>query len=128
MSTQLAGNVSDCCVVGFQHEGTAKGSIIQIAGFPTYIASPAKDNEGPKKVILFLADIYSPLHLNNQLIQDFYATQGLYIHNILFLPLKQTADHATIFVQDLRYSAQTISSAIPFRTMQKRRASTAPHG
>lgn len=77
----LAANVSDCCVAGFQHAGTPTGTTVQIAGFPTYIASPAPSTTttAARKVILFLADIYSPLHLNNQLIQDFFATKG--VHN-----------------------------------------------
>lgn len=86
----LAANVSDCCVAGFQHAGTPTGSTVQIAGLPTYIASPAPsaNTDAARKVILFLADIYGPQHLNNQLIQDFFATKGEHSMSIAIYPMR----------------------------------------
>ena len=78
-SPVLAGSIGDCCVKGVKHFGEPSGETITIAGVETYISKPppAKDGSQDKKVILFLADVYGPLHINAQLLQDYFASQGL---------------------------------------------------
>jgi len=76
--TTLASAPGDCCVKGFGHTGDPVGTTTVIAGVQTYISEP-KDPGPEKKVILFFADIYSPLYLNNQLIQDYFAGEGFIV-------------------------------------------------
>ena len=93
MTTQsqvLAGPPGDCCLKGVKHFGNPSGEIITIAGIQTYISKPppAKDSSQDKKIILFLADVYGPFFINAQLLQDYYASQGLFtisIHPIAFI-------------------------------------------
>lgn len=77
-SPTLASAPGDCCVAGFQHTGIPTGTTFDIAGVNTYVAEPKGSSSGGKKVILFFADIYSPVYLNNQLIQDYFSRQGKY--------------------------------------------------
>ena len=80
-SPVLAGPPGDCCLKGVKHFGNPSGEIITIAGVQTYISHPppAKDgSQDKKKIILFLADVYGPFFINAQLLQDYYASQGLF--------------------------------------------------
>lgn len=79
MAATLAGAPGDCCFTGVKHTGTAAGKSITIAGVPTYISEPEgqRSDEGPKKVILFFSDIYGPFYLNGQLLQDYFAGNGM---------------------------------------------------
>jgi len=81
MSTALAGPPSACCWAGVKHDGTPEGRIESLGGLNTYIAQPpAGAPLGPnKKVLLFLADIHGPLHINNKLLQDYFATWGFIV-------------------------------------------------
>ena len=103
MTTQsqvLAGPPGDCCLKGVKHFGNPSGEIITIAGIQTYISKPppppakledgssSEQLEDKKKIILFLADVYGPFFINAQLLQNYYASQGLFtisIHPIPFL-------------------------------------------
>jgi hypothetical protein len=78
-SPVLAGPPGDCCVKGVKHSGKPSGEVVKIAGIQTYISNPppAKDGSQDKKIILYLADVYGPLFINAQLLQDYYASQGL---------------------------------------------------
>ncbi|KAG5637607.1 hypothetical protein H0H81_003999 [Sphagnurus paluster] len=76
MSTSpvLAGAPGDCCFKGVKHTGTAVGRSIEIAGVPTYVSEPpSQPIDTPRKIILFLSDVFGPFFLNNQLIQDYFA-------------------------------------------------------
>ena len=75
----LAGPPGDCCVKGVKHFGEPSGETITIAGIQTYISKPppAKESSQDKKIILYLADVYGPFYINAQLLQDYYASQGL---------------------------------------------------
>ncbi|KAJ7472022.1 hypothetical protein FB451DRAFT_1036989 [Mycena latifolia] len=67
------------CFTGVKHSGTAFGRTETIAGVDTYVSdlpSSALLAGAPKKVLLFLADIYGPFFINCQLIQDYFASQG----------------------------------------------------
>lgn len=77
MSTQVGGGLTDACFTGFKHEGTAVGKHQSIADVPTYISEPPPTTaQGPKKVILFFSDIHGPFYINNQLLQDYFASHG----------------------------------------------------
>ncbi|KAL0571465.1 hypothetical protein V5O48_010501 [Marasmius crinis-equi] len=72
---------SDCCVTGVKHTGTPVGKRTAIADVPTYISEP-KEVQGIKRVILFYSDVWGPFHLNNQLIQDYFAENGFIVVGI----------------------------------------------
>jgi hypothetical protein len=75
-SPTLAAAPGDCCFTGFKHTGTATGTTITIAGVNTYVSEPKDIQPGVKKVILFFADVFGPINLNNQLVQDYFAGCG----------------------------------------------------
>jgi dienelactone hydrolase len=81
MSTTLAGPPSTCCWTGFKHTGTPEGRIEPLGGLDTYIAEPpAGATSGPeKKVLLFLADVWGALFVNNKLLQDYFASCGFIV-------------------------------------------------
>lgn len=77
-SPTLAGAPGDCCFQGVKHTGTPVGKSIDIASVPTYISEPlTKGADGQQKIILFFADVYGPFFLNNQLLQDYFAENGV---------------------------------------------------
>ncbi|KAK0209976.1 Alpha/Beta hydrolase protein [Desarmillaria ectypa] len=72
--------LGECCFTAVKHEGTPAGRTDTIAGVPTYISEPpsAKTVQKPK-VVLYFADVYGPLYVNNQLVQDYFASQGFFV-------------------------------------------------
>ncbi|KAG5350859.1 hypothetical protein C0989_009006 [Termitomyces sp. Mn162] len=79
----LAGPPGDCCFKAVKHSGTPVGKRIEIAGVPTYISEPSTQlADGRKKIILYLADVFGPFFLNNQLIQDYLAENGFLVLGI----------------------------------------------
>ncbi|KAJ3494115.1 hypothetical protein NLJ89_g10877 [Agrocybe chaxingu] len=72
----LAGVPGKDCVASVLHEGTPTGKVVSLGGMDTYVSVPKKPTSGPKKVLLFFADVYGPLYPNMKLIQDFYASNG----------------------------------------------------
>ncbi|KAJ7580258.1 Alpha/Beta hydrolase protein [Mycena floridula] len=84
-SNVLAGPPGDCCFTGFKHTGTASGTKVSIANIPTYLSKPpsskVKTSVKPP-VILFCSDVYGPFHLNNQLVQDYFASHGFIVLGI----------------------------------------------
>jgi len=77
-SPALAGSMGDCCAKGFKHEGEPIGRIESISGFKTYISEPpaGTTGTGPKKIILYFADVFGPFYINAQLLQDYFASHG----------------------------------------------------
>lgn len=77
-SPVLAGPIGPDCITGFTYEGREVGTNVTIAGVPTYLSIPSPEPEEgtPKKVILFFSDVYSAFHVNNMLLQDWFASQG----------------------------------------------------
>lgn len=78
-SPVIAGPPGECCLKGVKHFGEISGKTITIAGVETYISEPpakAKSCNHEKKIILYLADVYGPLYINAQLLQDYYASHG----------------------------------------------------
>ncbi|KAG2033011.1 dienelactone hydrolase [Suillus americanus] len=73
MSPTLASAPGSCCFTGVKHTGTPVGRIEDLGGIPTYISDPPAPTQ---KVILFLADVWGPLFVNNKLIQDYFASCG----------------------------------------------------
>lgn len=77
----LAHAPGDCCIKAVQHTGTARGEVFSIADVPTYVVSPlgggSDVSQAPfKKIVLFFSDVYGPLYINNQLVMDYFASQG----------------------------------------------------
>ena len=78
-SHTLASAPGDCCVTGFKHTGIPTGTTTPIAGVNTYISEPKEAHTGSgNPVILFFADVFGPVSLNNQLLQDYFAGCGIY--------------------------------------------------
>jgi hypothetical protein len=77
-SPVLAGPIGPDCITGVTYEGREVGTNVTIAGVPTYLSIPSPEPEEgtPKKVILFFSDVYSAFHVNNMLLQDWFASQG----------------------------------------------------
>ena len=77
-SPVLAGPIGPDCITGVTYEGREVGNNVTIAGVPTYVSLPSPEPEegAPKKVILFFSDVYSAFHMNNMLLQDWFASQG----------------------------------------------------
>ena len=67
------------CWTGIKHTGTPEGRIEPLGGLDTYVSEPpANAQSGPhEKVLLFLADAYGPLLINNKLLQDYFASRGI---------------------------------------------------
>ena len=76
MTTLLAGPLGDHCVEGVKHTGTPVGKIVKIANVETYVSEPPANTTGPKKVILFFADVFGPFFVNAKLLQDYFASNG----------------------------------------------------
>ncbi|KII92995.1 hypothetical protein PLICRDRAFT_375986 [Plicaturopsis crispa FD-325 SS-3] len=79
MSLQLAQPCGDGCFSGVKHTGTPVGAIVALGGIDTYLSEPptaSHDHSTTKNIILFLADIWSPLFINNKLLQDSFAASG----------------------------------------------------
>jgi len=75
MSPTLASAPAGCCFSGVKHTGTPIGRIEDLGGMQTYISEPPS-SAATQKVILFLADVWGPLFVNNQLLQDYFASCG----------------------------------------------------
>ncbi|KAK0493465.1 Alpha/Beta hydrolase protein [Armillaria luteobubalina] len=76
-SPVLAGTLGEHCFTAVKHEGTPAGRVDTIAGVPTYVSDPPPAKTvGKPRVVLYLADVYGPMYLNNQLVQDYFASQG----------------------------------------------------
>lgn len=76
-SPVIAGPITDHCAQGVKHTGEAVGRVETIAGVETYISDPPAGTKGPKKVVLYFADVFSPLFINAKLLQDYFASHGM---------------------------------------------------
>lgn len=73
----LAAPSGDCCLKVIQHKGDAKGRTETIYNIQTYI-SGAPNHDGKADRILFhFADVWGPYFINNQLVNDYFASQGI---------------------------------------------------
>lgn len=98
-SPLLAGTFGDCCfVASVKHEGDPTGRIETIADFQTYIADPpasSTTSTGPKKVVLFFADVYGPFVNTTKLLQDYYASNGKRISDSILEFLGRSDSYAS---------------------------------
>jgi hypothetical protein len=76
-SKPIAGPHGDCCFTGVKHTGEPVGRTAEFGGLSTYISEP-KSGEA-KGIILFFADVFGPFYINNQLLQDYFAENGMYL-------------------------------------------------
>lgn len=74
-SATLAGTPGEHCITGVRHFGEPTGTVEKIAGVDTYVSQPPQGQQ-PKAVVLFYADVWGPLYINNKLLQDYFASQG----------------------------------------------------
>ncbi|KAJ2925347.1 hypothetical protein H1R20_g11747, partial [Candolleomyces eurysporus] len=78
-SPVLAGPITEHCIEGAKHAGEPVGTNVTIANVPTYLSEPTTPpSDEKKKVLLFFSDIYSPFYVNNQLLQDYFASEGAF--------------------------------------------------
>jgi hypothetical protein len=79
-SPVLAGPPGACCAKSFHYEGTAIGRTETFASIETYVSDQCASAGDNKKVLFFLSDIHGPFYINNQLLQDYFASQGLSVY------------------------------------------------
>ncbi|KAJ7640324.1 Alpha/Beta hydrolase protein [Mycena polygramma] len=84
MSAIIAHPHCEDCFTGLKHSGNAVGKTVTFADVPTYVSEPpaSLSRDGPKKVVLFFSDIFGPFYVNNQLLQDYFASQGFFVLGI----------------------------------------------
>ncbi|KAF9067238.1 alpha/beta-hydrolase [Rhodocollybia butyracea] len=82
----MSSGFCDDCFKGVTHEGTVKGKWEQIGGIDCYVGIPSDHGiEYPKdKALLFLADVYGMQFVNNQLLVDGFAANGILTYGIDF--------------------------------------------
>ena len=80
MAVVLASPPGDACCnpAVFEHNGTPQGSIITVADLQTYISRPS-GNFSSDKIVLFFPDVHGPFHINNELIADYFASNGTWM-------------------------------------------------
>ncbi|KAF5392187.1 hypothetical protein D9757_001374 [Collybiopsis confluens] len=72
----------DDCFKGVTHEGTPKGKWEKIGGIDCYVGIP-QDVEYPKdKALLFLSDVFGMQLVNNQLLVDDFAANGILTYGV----------------------------------------------
>jgi len=74
MDQVLAKPADICCLKGAFHSGQPQGTIEQIDGVDTYVATPDHKNANGN-VLLFFPDAFG-LHMNSYLIMDSFAACG----------------------------------------------------
>ncbi|KAJ3964625.1 Alpha/Beta hydrolase protein [Lentinula raphanica] len=65
------------CVQGVLHEGESTGQFQIINDINTYVATPSQADYPKYKVLLYLTDIFGPQLVNNRLLADAYAANGI---------------------------------------------------
>ncbi|KZS99432.1 uncharacterized protein LAESUDRAFT_816942, partial [Laetiporus sulphureus 93-53] len=69
-------SLCDDCFKGVRHEGEPTGKIEQIGGVECYVATP-EGNYSKDKVLLFLMDAFGVSLVNNKLLADDFARNGI---------------------------------------------------
>ncbi|TFK21083.1 alpha/beta-hydrolase [Coprinopsis marcescibilis] len=77
----LAGTCESQCLEGPKHVGIPKGETVTIAGVPTYV-SKASAGHILDRVVFFFSDALGPFFINNQLLQDYFASQGYHVFGL----------------------------------------------
>ncbi|KAJ7150097.1 alpha/beta-hydrolase [Mycena crocata] len=65
------------CIKGFRHEGTPAGTMEKIGGVECYVGTPTGVDYPQDKVLLFLADAFGLPLVNNKLLVDDFARNGI---------------------------------------------------
>jgi hypothetical protein len=74
MDPVLAKPADLCCLKGAIHDGVAQGTLGEIDGIPTYVATP-RDVTFNGNIVLFFPDAFG-LHINSYLLMDAFAACG----------------------------------------------------
>ncbi|KAJ6516854.1 Alpha/Beta hydrolase protein [Mycena vitilis] len=84
MSAIIAHPHCEDCFTGLKHSGDAVGKTVPFADVPTYVSEPpaSLSRDEPKKIVLFFSDVFGPFYVNNQLLQDYFASQGFFVLGI----------------------------------------------
>jgi len=77
MATYLAAPPGDACFEGVKHEGVAKGEMIDVGGYQTYVTYPP--SKSTDKLILYYCDVHGPYFINNRLLMDWFAEHGYFV-------------------------------------------------
>ena len=74
----LAQAPGDDCYRTVQHSGEPKGRVEKIGDIDTYIATPPTGTASisAKGIILFYANVYGSLYINNKVLQDYFTERG----------------------------------------------------
>ncbi|KAH7908400.1 dienelactone hydrolase [Hygrophoropsis aurantiaca] len=66
----------DDCFKGVRHEGVPEGQLETIGGVPCYVGTPSGEYD-KDAVVLFLTDVFGMSYINNKLLVDSFAQNGL---------------------------------------------------
>ncbi|KAJ3877212.1 dienelactone hydrolase endo-1,3,1,4-beta-D-glucanase [Lentinula edodes] len=72
----------DECFKGVTHEGTPKGKWEKIGGIDCYVGIPSGIEYPKDKVLLFLSDVFGMQLINNQLLVDDFADNGILTYGV----------------------------------------------
>ncbi|KIK62366.1 hypothetical protein GYMLUDRAFT_41788 [Collybiopsis luxurians FD-317 M1] len=93
----------DDCFKGVTHEGTPKGHWEKIGGIDCYVGIPS-DIEYPKdKALLFLSDVFGMQLVNNRLLVDDFAANGILTYGVDYFfgdPMPADAMNSETFDRD----------------------------
>ncbi|TFK21071.1 alpha/beta-hydrolase [Coprinopsis marcescibilis] len=83
-SPSLAGPLDKDCLQGSKYTGEPKGRNLTIAGVQTYVSEASRhgghwSGNGGAKVIIFFSDVFGPFYINNELLQDYFASKGFHV-------------------------------------------------
>lgn len=70
----LAKPSGPCCLNGFIHSGSPRGTMAQIADIETYVVHP-RDGKGNGNILLYFPDVWG-LFTNGLLVMDSFAEAG----------------------------------------------------
>jgi len=73
---KMSSGMCDDCFQAVRHEGTAEGKLETIGGVECYVATPTGDYP-QNKVLLFCSDIFGIYLVNNKLLADDFARNGI---------------------------------------------------
>lgn len=72
-------SLGKCCVSGSIHEGEPTGKFIELSGHRVYVATPEEGKGSKDKALLFLTDVFGVDLVNNKLLADSYAKNGIQV-------------------------------------------------
>ncbi|KAH7886375.1 dienelactone hydrolase [Phlebopus sp. FC_14] len=79
----MSGDLCEDCFRTVKHSGASVGSSITIADVPTYLSEP-KEVGSQRKVLLYFSDVFGPFYNNNKLLQDYFASHGMFSLPLVF--------------------------------------------